>query len=181
MKKQNGGDGGVVVCLGVGGLVDLAAALGLQTAEDDDDLDPSGGVEVWLIDARRPWNLGNVFGGNPAESVEVDVNAGYGSKNDGVHLGRLQKSYVPGQGGIIVYDDGDIEEELRKEREAYCELVKMPHVDDDSSEDDSSGAESESNGFQNGLQPSRKRKSRFDYDLEADEQRPRQRRRGTAV
>lgn len=179
MKKQHGGSGGVVVCLGVGGLVDLAAVLGLEAAGEDED--PSGGVEVWLIDARRPWNLGNVFGGNPAEDIEAQTSGTCGPKDRGIHRGQLQNSYVPGQGGIIVYDDGDIDEDLRKERDAYCELVKMPDIEDDSGEEDSSEAESEPNGIKNGLQLSRKRKTWSDRDTEVDGDRPRQRQRGSAV
>ena len=174
MKKQRGGSGGVVVCLGVGGLVDLAAVLGLEAAGEGED--PSGGVEVWLIDARRPWNLGNVFGGDPAENIEQQTSGIRGPKDHWVHRGQLQKSYVPGQGGIIVYDDGDIDEDLRKERDAYCELVKMPDIGDESDQEDSSEAESEPNGFK-----SRKRKTWSDRDTEVDEDRLRQRRRGSAV
>ncbi|KAL8652697.1 MAG: hypothetical protein Q9226_004156 [Calogaya cf. arnoldii] len=62
MKLQLGGSGGVVVCLGVGGMVDISTVLGLDNVADGED--PSGGVQVWLIDARRPWNLGNVFAGS---------------------------------------------------------------------------------------------------------------------
>ncbi len=61
MRTDEGGSGGVVVCLGVGGLVDLGAILGLDASQEGDQ-DRMGGVEVWVIDARRPWNLGNVFG-----------------------------------------------------------------------------------------------------------------------
>lgn len=179
MKKQRGGGGGVVVCLGVGGLVDLAAVLGLEAAGEGED--PSGGVEVWLIDARRPWNLGNVFGGDPAENIEEQTSGTRGPKDHGVHRGQLQKSYVPGQGGIIVYDDGDIDEDLRKERDAYCELVKMPDIGDDSGQEDSSEAESEPTRYKSGLPSSRKRKTWSDRDSEADGDRLRQRRRGSAV
>lgn len=180
MKTQRGGSGGVVVCLGVGGLVDLAAVLGLEATREGED--PSGGVEVWLIDARRPWNLGNVFGGDPAENIEEQTSGVRGLKDHGVHRGQLQKAYVPGQGGIIVYDDGDIDEDLRKERDAYCELIKMPDIEDDSSQEDSSEAESEPNGFKSDLHLSRKRKTWSDRDTEADEEdRLRQRRRGSGV
>jgi cell division control protein 45 len=179
MKTQHGGSGGLVVCLGVGGLVDLAAVLGLQS--EDEDEDPSGRVEVWLIDARRPWNLGNVFGGNPVENTEAELDS-----LRGVNRGRLQKSYMPGQGGIIVYDDGDIDEDLSKEREAYCELVKMPDIEDDGDDEDSSGAESEPIGSKNGSPLNKKRKSWSDRETDADGSgddgdRPRQRRRGSAV
>ena len=63
MKIANGGTGGVVICLGVGGLVDLGELLGLEDVEDSEDA--MGGVECWVMDARRPWNLSNVFGGQP--------------------------------------------------------------------------------------------------------------------
>ena len=182
MKSEYGGTGGVVVCLGVGGLVDLAVVLGLQASEEGDD--PSGGVEIWLIDARRPWNLGNVFGGNPADMILAEVNGNHRSREPGVINGCLQPSYKPGQGGIIVYDDGDIEEDLIAEREAYCELVQMPQIEDDGS--DISGAESEITEPGTDGQLSRKRKSRSDQDGIGDEddpanERPRQRRRSNSV
>jgi cell division control protein 45 len=62
MMESQGGNGGVVVCLGVGGLVDLGGLLGIDVEGDESSY---GGVEVWVVDARRPWNLGNVFGGIP--------------------------------------------------------------------------------------------------------------------
>ena len=73
MKTTAGGSGGVVICLGVGGLVDLGSLLGL---EDEDIPEVMGGVEVWVLDARRPWNLSNIFGGLPSEPqvVETDTN-----------------------------------------------------------------------------------------------------------
>lgn len=183
MKTENGGTGGVVVCLGVGGLVDLAAVLGLQATEEGDD--PSGGVEIWLIDARRPWNLGNVFGGNPAD-MTAEVNGDQRSREPGVINGRLQPSYKPGQGGIIVYDDGDIEEELTAEREAYCELVHMPQIEDDGEYSDSSGAESESAQQGTDGRSSKKRKSWSDRvgigdESDAESGRPRQRWRSSSV
>lgn len=178
MKTEYGGSGGVVVCLGVGGLVDLSVVLGLQADEDGED--PSGGVEVWLIDARRPWNLGNVFGGNPAEMV-ADI-----SGELGVKKGRLQPSYKPGQGGIIVFDDGDIEEELAAEQEAYCELVQMPDIEDDGEDSDSSGADSEPPEPVPDGQRSKKRKSwsvtdRINTESDIENGRPRQRRRSNSV
>lgn len=181
MKTENGGAGGVVVCLGVGGLVDLAMVLGLQAAEEGDD--PSGGVEIWLIDARRPWNLGNVFGGNPADMTLAEVNGNQRSRELGVINGRLQPSYKPGQGGIIVYDDGDIEEDLATEREAYCELVQMPQIEDDGEDSDSSSAESEPTEPGTDGRLSNKRKSWSDRGEESDTEngRPRQRRRRTSV
>ncbi|KAF2020753.1 CDC45-like protein [Aaosphaeria arxii CBS 175.79] len=137
MRTSEGGSGGVVICLGVGGMVDMEETLGL-----DGDADGQGGpgdVEVWIMDARRPWNLSNVFGsplGTDPSTGEVV------RKQTGVDKGQLSKSYKPGRGGIIVFDDGDIEEELGAEREAYCALEEMPEVgeeedlDDDSDDDD---------------------------------------------
>ena len=182
MKLQNGGSGGFVVCLGVGGLVDLAMILGLQAGGEEDD--PSGGVEVWLIDARRPWNLGNVFGGNPKDLILKETSGNGRFNGSGVENGRLQKSYKPGQGGIIVYDDGDIDEDLAAEREAYYQLAQMPDVEDDMDEmSDSSGAESDA---PNGQRLSKKRKSWSDRGTDVDESdstddRPRQKRRSSSV
>ncbi|GKT69814.1 hypothetical protein ColTof4_02237 [Colletotrichum tofieldiae] len=58
MMETQGGSGGVVVCLGVGGMVDLGSLLGLEP--EGEELTFSG-VEVWVMDSHRPWNLGNVF------------------------------------------------------------------------------------------------------------------------
>lgn len=185
MRKQHGGTGGVVVCLGVGGLVDLATVLGLQAVEEQED--PSGGVEVWLIDARRPWNLGNVFGGNPANMMPSEMSEPRGPKHSSVKDGRIEKSYKPGQGGIIVYDDGDIDEYLANEREAYCELVKMPDIGDDNEVDsDLSGTDGGSAESDGGDRPSKKRKSWSNRDADADDGeeedgRPHRRRRSNSV
>ena len=183
MRTQQGGSGGVVVCLGVGGLVDLSTVLGLDLVEEGED--PSGGVEVWLIDARRPWNLGNVFGGNPSDIALGEVSGNSRPRISGVDDGQLQQSYKPGQGGIIVYDDGDIEEDLSAERDAYCALAQMPSVDDDGDEPDSSGADSDVMDSIEGT-PAKKRKSWSDRDEEGDESedeggRPRQRRKSNSV
>src|SRR5438046_779568 len=59
MMTSEGGSGGVVVCLGVGGLVDLGGLLGIE--DEGQGTGGFDGVDVWVIDARRPWNLGNVF------------------------------------------------------------------------------------------------------------------------
>ena len=184
MKTDSGGCGGVVVCLGVGGLVDLAAVLGLQAANVEDN--PSGGVEVWLIDARRPWNLGNVFGGNPADVMVEEFEGSRGLKESGVNKGRVQPSYKPGQGGIIVFDDGDIEEDLVAERESYWELAQMPEMEDDGEDSDSSGAESEATQLNADEQPSKKRKAWSDRDgiennSDIENGRSRQRRRSNSV
>lgn len=184
MKTQNGGNGGLVVCLGVGGLVDLASVLGLQAADEEED--PSGGVEVWLIDARRPWNLGNVFGGNPVAAMMKDDSTQQSQKFVGVENGRIEKAFIPGRGGIIVYDDGDIDEELSAERDAYCKLIHMPDVEDSGEDSSSSGSDSEPEDLVEGARSTKKRKSWSDRDSDADRSesedgRPRQRRRSTSV
>ena len=178
MRTQQGGSGGLVVCLGVGGLVDLSAILGL---DDEDGENPAGGVEVWILDARRPWNLGNVFGGDPADHALQEATGNARLRSSEVEKGKIQPSYRPGRGGIVVYDDGDIDEELAAEREAYCELAKMPDMDDDG-ESDESADDSDVSASLNGIGRSRKRKSGPDRDEEDDDSdienpRPRQRRR----
>ena len=85
MKTTEGGPGGVVVCLGVGGLVDLADLLGLEG--DSPEQEAMGGVEVWVIDARRPWNLSNVFGELPTRHVLGEVDANARRKAPGVERG----------------------------------------------------------------------------------------------
>ena len=180
MKVQQGGSGGVVVCLGVGGLVDMSSELGLDSGDPGEDL--SGSVEVWLIDARRPWNLGNVFEGDPTAVALREISGDAAARNPHVDNGRIQPSYKPGRGGIIVYDDGDIDEELSAEREAYCELTRMQDVDDYG--EDSGGSDDESEVIESveGGGGSKKRKSWSDREVEDDEsqeenRRPRRRRR----
>lgn len=179
MRIQNGGTGGVVVCLGVGGLVDMSSVLGLDA--DQEGVDPSGGIEVWIIDARRPWNLGNVFGGDPV-AVTKEVRAG----GPEVVNGQIEPTYRPGQGGIIVYDDGDIDEDLKTEREAYCELYNMQGLEDYESEAGDSGDESVMAESIEGGRSSKKRKSWSDREDEDDESRngngpPRRRQRSDSV
>jgi len=181
MMESQGGSGGIVVCLGVGGLVDLGGLLGIEGEGDEESY---GGIEVWVIDARRPWNLGNVFGGHPSlPRIEVD-----GEMTDqnqaGVDGGKIQRGYKPGKGGIIVFDDGDIEEELDSERDAYLALVDMPEIEDDG-DDDEGGTESEGEEEQESAEPriGKKRKSWSDREEESsdDEDRPAQRRRSNSV
>ncbi|KAL8729271.1 MAG: hypothetical protein Q9181_005062 [Wetmoreana brouardii] len=178
MKRQLGGSGGVVVCLGVGGMVDISTVLGLDNIRRGED--PSGGVQVWLIDARRPWNLGNIFAGRPEDALQV-IDGNARSRALEVVDGQIQRSYRSGQGGVIVYDDGDIDEELAGEREAYIALLKMPDVEDDGEVLDDSDGASEVADSVNGGEHSRKRKSwsdREDDDEDEEEnRRPRQRRR----
>lgn len=188
-----------MVCLGVGGLVDLAEILGLSSssAEDDDEdgglapaMNDMGGVEVWVFDARRPWNLGNLFGGC-AESVEQDelVLRQRRRITRGVDKGCINKSYTSGSGGIVVYDDGDIEEELTAERDAYLALLDMPEVDED--DDESDGSDSDGGEPDDGADgdvphpENKKRKSwsgrEDEDDSEDSDEPPRQRRKSDSV
>lgn len=188
MMESQGGSGGVVVCLGVGGLVDLGGLLGIEG--DGEGSGGFSGVEVWVVDARRPWNLGNVFGGSPIGQPAKDDEEAPIRKQAGVEAGRIERSYKPGRGGIIVFDDGDIEEELEAERDAYLALVDMPEVDD---REDSDGSDTESDDEDpsvavGNLGRGQKRKSWSDRDDEDassgdddDDDRPRQRRRSNSV
>lgn len=179
MQTTNGGSGGVVVCLGVGGLVDLGESLGLLSSEDESE--DMGGVEIWVFDARRPWNLGNVFGGQSvAGQPMADIDANARRRGRGVDNGRITAAYSSRKGGIVVYDDGDIEE-MSREREAYHALLEMPEVDED--DDDASGGDTDDEDTEPG---SKKRKSwsgREDEDEseEDDDGPPRQRRRSNSV
>ena len=181
MKLQLGGTGGVVVCLGVGGMVDVSTVLGLDNVEDGED--PSGGVQVWLIDARRPWNLGNVFAGRPEDALQ-SLDANPRSKVPDVIDGRIQSSYKPGRGGIIVYDDGDIDEEMATERDAFLALIRMPELEDEGEDVDDSDGASEAAQSTDGLGRSKKRKSWSDRedgeDDDGENRRPRQRRRSNS-
>ena len=162
MRVQNGGSGGIVICLGVGGMVDLAEVLRLEATTEEED--PFGGVEIWIVDARRPWHLNNVFGGQPPATTVRDVNGDYKDLSPEVAFGRLNKSYTPGKGGIIIYDDGDIEEELDGERHAYFELEAMPEIEDGG--EDLGEADTESEGETDHQKPrySKKRKSHSDEE-----------------
>ncbi|PHH76012.1 hypothetical protein CDD80_1877 [Ophiocordyceps camponoti-rufipedis] len=183
MMESRGGSGGVVVCLGVGGMVDLGPLLGL---EPEDEEQPYSGVEVWVLDAHRPWNLGNVFGGLPLQP-DMETPGSYQTKSPiGVEGGCIGRQYKPGGGGIIVFDDGDIEEDLAAEREAYLALVDMPDIDDDQDlggsddDDDDSG---DDDGDQGAVRAGQKRKSWSDENEDGssdDEDRPRQRRRSNS-
>lgn len=179
MRTSEGGSGGVVVCLGVGGMVDMEEILGLDVNEDGEG--GPGDVEVWIMDARRPWNLSNVFG---APIGPDPLTGELVRKQAGVEKGRLLPSYQSGRGGIIVFDDGDIEEELGPEREAYCALEEMPEVGEDEGLDDDSDDEDEAAPPDSGQAP-HKRKTLSDDDEsmgeESDDERPRQRRRSNSV
>ncbi|KAK3115740.1 DNA replication initiation factor cdc45 [Teratosphaeriaceae sp. CCFEE 6253] len=118
---DEGGEGGTVVCIGCGGGVDLGDLLGLSTpsgeADDESEVEEPAqghGVEVWVIDAHRGWNLDNLFSGSASLR--------------GVREGRLLDSYRSGAGGVVVWDAGEIETELLAEREAYLALQGMPEI-----------------------------------------------------
>jgi cell division control protein 45 len=180
MRTSEGGSGGVVVCLGVGGMVDMEETLGLEVDENGEG--GPGDVEVWLMDARRPWNLSNVFG---APLGPDPVTGELVRKQQGVDKGRLLQSYQSGRGGIIVFDDGDIEEELEAEREAYCALEEMPEVgEEDDLGDDSDNPDDDDAPPDSGQAP-RKRKSWSEDDEsmaeDSEDERPRQRRRSNSV
>ena len=183
MRIQQGGSGGVVVCLGVGGMVDMSETLGLDTYAEGEDT--SGGVQVWLIDARRPWNLGNVFGGDPDPAMVEEANGNATSRIPEVKDGQIASSYRPIHGGVIVYDDGDIEQEMQAERESYCELLRMGEADlgHESADSDDESVASDS---LNGGRTSQKRKHWADRetgtgDNEDEDSRPRRRRRSNSV
>ncbi|KAF4554409.1 CDC45-like protein [Elsinoe fawcettii] len=173
LTRQRGGEGGVVICLGVGGMVDLEEVLGLEAVRaegKEQGLEQDHGVEVWCLDGRRPWNLQNVFGG-----------VGEGEVVRGVERGRIGRTYRPGRGGVVVFDDGDIEAELGGEREAFCELVKMPELGDEELDDVEESEVEEDEDEDNAA--GRKRKSIGVGEEESDDEdngRPRQRRRSNS-
>lgn len=178
MQTTNGGSGGVVVCLGVGGLVDLQDILALNNP--DEEVEDMGGVEIWVFDARRPWNLVNVFGGQAEGSAMAEIDSNARRRGRGVDKGCITPSYRSKNGGIIVFDDGDIEEELSNQRDAYYALLEMPEVDEDDESDDDDMEDNDD--AQSG---SKKRKSwsgREDEDESEDEDGPpRQRKRSNSV
>ncbi|KAF2830507.1 CDC45-like protein [Ophiobolus disseminans] len=176
MRTTDGGSGGVVVCLGVGGMVDLEETLGLDM--DENGQGGTGDVEVWVLDARRPWNLANVFGTPVGEDPTTGELV---RKQSGVEKGKILQSYQSSRGGIIVFDDGDIEEELQAERTAYCALEEMPEVGEEDDLDDDSDDQGDE---PSSAQLPKKRKSwseeeESDNDM-SDDERPRQRRRSNS-
>ncbi|KAL2200343.1 CDC45 family [Corynascus similis CBS 632.67] len=197
MMDSRGGPGGVVVCLGVGGMTDLSSVLGLESDDEGDNQQQSpafGGVEVWVVDAHRPWNLGNVFGGFPLEPETESATTLAARTPVGVRAGCIERAYRPGKGGIVVFDDGDIEDELGKERDAYLALVDMPEVEDDGEDlgdsedddDDDDDDESDIGEPPSIAEPSRAGQKRKSWDFleedseEEDGDRPRQRRRSNS-
>lgn len=178
MRTTEGGSGGVVVCLGVGGMIDMEEMLGMDM--DENGQGGTGDVEVWVLDARRPWNLANVFGTPIGEDSTTGELV---RRQPGVEKGRVSQSYQSLRGGVIVFDDGDIEEELQAEREAYCGLEEMPEVGEDTGSDDDLDDPSEA-APASGQAP-KKRKSWSDRDDSdedmSDDERPRQRLRSNSV
>ncbi|KAI5287653.1 hypothetical protein KEM54_005844 [Ascosphaera aggregata] len=145
MRTSSGGLGGIVVCMGVGGLVDLSEVFGFENEDGSLDM---GNVEIWVVDARRPWNLSNVFGGMPGNTMSEESVSSVQNETKGVDRGCITHAYKAGDGGIVVFDDGDIEEELTAEREAFCGLLEMPDLGDgpNSEGDDSDESSSDDNG-----------------------------------
>ncbi|CAI0642622.1 unnamed protein product [Colletotrichum noveboracense] len=178
MMETQGGSGGVVVCLGVGGMVDLGTLLGLEPEGDELTF---GGVEVWVIDSHRPWNLGNVFGGFPLEPAIDEDESLQARCPSGVVAGRIGRAYTPGKGGIIVFDDGDIEDDLTTEKDAYLALLDMPEIDDDG-EDLGEEDDDDEDLFEGSVHAGQKRKSWSDPDEDSSDtdERPRQRRRSNS-
>lgn len=181
MMDSHGGGGGVVVCLGVGGMVDLGTLLGLESEGEEVAF---GGVEVWVMDSHRPWNLGNVFGGFPLELATEG--AGLQARcPPGVSAGRIDRTYKPGQGGIIVFDDGDIEDNLSTEKEAYIALLDMPEIEDDGEDLGNDYDEDDEDLFEEPARAGQKRKSWPDRDDVEDssdtDDRPAQRRKSNSV
>lgn len=159
----------------------MGTILGLEAEGDESSFN---GVEVWVIDAHRPWNLSNVFGGYPLE-LASEARASYQARApDGIVSGRIGRSYKPGKGGIVVFDDGDIEEGLDVEREAYLALLDMPDIEDDGEPYGDSDSEDEEGVEEEPPRSGQKRKSWSDQDEESsgeEEDRPRQRRRSNSV
>jgi len=124
-----------VICLGLGGMVDMEDFLDLR--KDDGSC-----VECWVVDSRRPWNLHNVFGGKSGlEGVDEEGNGvlvvgsgGQGIAGAKVSGGRW--SVGNRVGGVKCFDDGDVEEEMEVEGKAFRELVGMPEVDSDEEDSD---------------------------------------------
>ncbi|KAF2116247.1 CDC45 family [Lophiotrema nucula] len=178
MRTLDGGSGGVVVCLGVGGMVDMEEILGLDVDENGEG--GPGDVEVWIMDARRPWNLSNVFG---TPLSEDPVTGELVRKQQGLDKAKLLQAYQSSRGGVIVFDDGDIDDELSAEREAYIALEEMPEVgEEDGLAEDSE--DSENDAPPESGQQTKKRKS-WGEDSESemehsDDERPRQRRRSNS-
>lgn len=180
MTRQQGGEGGVTVCLGLGGLVDLEEVLGLDGGEDGEGMQDHG-VEVWVVDGRRPWNLQNVFGTGVQQTHEGE-DVALLHRQRGVDRGKLLSTYKIGRGGVIVWDDGDIEQELEAERDSFCALQEMPEFDDeDLGGEDSDSEEDDAIDEEPSSSQSRKRKASPDGESDSeDDMRPSRRRRSNS-
>lgn len=143
LSLARGGSGGTVVCLGLGGAVALEEVLGLDGGVDDagNVVAEDHGVEIWVLDSHRPLNLDNVF------AISAASREGDAAGRPGVRDGRVLPSYKPGRGGVIVFDDGDLEQELQAEKEAYLALLDMPEITEEDvamdREEDDAGDEAE--------------------------------------
>ena len=166
--------------------MDLEEVLGLDGSgmgEGEEAVDMSDhGVDVWVIDARRPWNLGNVFGSSTA--IQQSEDGAVVVRRPGVDQGRVLPTYVSGKGGVIVYDDGEIESELMAERDAFVALQDMPEITEDDLMLEGQDSDDEAEDEEPSSSQSRKRKassqnSETEGDSE-DEDRPRQRRRSNS-
>lgn len=187
LTRQRGGDGGTVVCIGAGGLVDLEEVLGLDgmSSGDGEEVDMSDhGVDVWVIDARRPWNLGNAFGSST--SVQQAEDGPIMVRRSGVDQGRVLPSYRAGKGGIVIWDDGEIESELTAERDAFMALQDMPQITEEDISMEGEDSDLEPDEEEPSSSQSRKRKAASrDSDGEGPddsdvEERPRRRRRSNS-
>lgn len=188
MLQSQGGAGGVVVCLGVGARNDLGGLLGISAEVEGEGA--FSGVSVWVVDAQRPWHLENVFGGAARDGTFDDGSPGPIIKMKGVEQGRIGRGFEEGRGGIIVWDDGGIEEELEREKQSYFQLDVMPSLDHVRPEDLESDSEDDDEeraklGFGSAREkPGQKRKSWSDRegeDSEDDLTHPPQRRRSNSV
>ncbi|KAL9532762.1 Cell division control protein [Sphaerulina musiva] len=191
LTRQRGGDGGTVICLGLGGSVALEEVLGLDGRGEDGDVVEGGmaehGVDVWVVDAHRPYNLENVFGASATMS-ELD---GTAVSRPGVKEGCIGAGYKHGKGGVIVFDDGDLMEDLQAEKEAYFALQGMPEITEDDiamvADDDDDNDEDNDEENEDASSSGQKRKRRLDSDNEdslsesdVEESRPRRRRRSNS-
>lgn len=206
MRSTDGGSGGVVVCLGLGALYDLEETLFLEEAvvgSDEDGYDIReprfngyGGVECWVIDARRPWHLDNMFS-NFERTEEVDDMAI--QRVPGVKDGRITQAYRPGRGGIVCFDDGDIDEDLIAERDAYYgalearrvfpdfansvemgDWIKRQKLEDTHRDEEGCDLDDEDMIPDSAQDTSRKRKSDAEHESEDEFDRPAQRRRSNS-
>ncbi|KAK6515867.1 hypothetical protein TWF281_004458 [Arthrobotrys megalospora] len=148
-----------LILLGVGGLVDIAEFLELRR-----------GVECWVLESRRPWNLQNIFAGAGGEGFAI--------------VGR--DGHVSDEGGVVCWDDGDIADFLKPEQEAYRKLIEMQdevgdiedwNSEDEEDEEDEEFAENRRlNGYGDGPEDtssstiSRKRRSSSEDEDEDDEE-----------